>query len=283
MSASGSPPHTPPTEDLGSNGGSTIGTRSINERLFALAQDLRDTRNLIRRQTGEPELGPLLEPAPGSSAREPNIESLRSNGGSRISTRNINEEIDNVIRVLREGRAMLQARLDPPQEPDEPNEPNEPSEPEELIDFEELDEPEEAEQEGEPIEPGEGSLPPLDPIDSQFYAINFVQGPAPVSVLDLPVEDRICCICRLDFLHSVNDSETEIHARMDSLNIDEHSQGLCVPIRLRCGHIVGDKCILAWVNHNLRRGLNGTCPICRTIIRRLPMTSLDRFLEGFEG
>ena len=83
-----------------------------------------------------------------------------------------------------------------------------------------------------------------------------------VSVSDLPVEERICCICRLDFCVSVDysDTTTEVH--------DEEYRDLCVPIRLRCGHIVGDNCIGLWVDHSLERGLDGRCPFCRTIIRR---------------
>ena len=256
-----------------------MGTRGIGDFLFNLAQELNDMRNVIRRRTGEPELGPLLRPTRGGPSQDPNTENLTSNSRSTIRTRNIHEHLDDILEGLHEIRALIRSSFRPPREPEEPNEPEDPEEPEELV-WDEDDVDEEAEvQEEQPNEPGEQPLAVIEPYDSEFYSLDFFQGPAPVSVLDLPVEDRICCICRLQFLHSGNDDTTDIHASMDSLTIDEHDRGLCMPTRLECGHIVGDICIHSWVNHNRRRGLSGRCPVCRAIIQRLPPTNLSRALE----
>ena len=135
-----------------------------------------------------------------------------------------------------------------------------------------LNEAEEENEEDEADEPEreEETMPPREPINSHIHAHNFVDGLALVRVSDLPAEERFCCICRTDYFHAHTVTTTEIYARMFPDRIDEESREKCVPVKLRCGHIVGDRCIRQWIESSLSRFLNGRCPVCRTVIERAP-------------
>lgn len=107
----------------------------------------------------------------------------------------------------------------------------------------------------------EGGLDDLKRALDPFIPIMTHAQPC-VSVAALPPEDRFCCICRMEFCDTVDytDITTEIH--------DDDDRELCVPIRLRCGHIVGDNCLGEWIGRSLERRLDCTCPVCRVVIRR---------------
>ncbi len=69
---------------------------------------------------------------------------------------------------------------------------------------------------------------------------SFVSGLPKVSYTDLP--DNECCICREDFdaSQATNDGE--------------------VPVKLPCGHIFGEKCLLLFLS---TRATRHSCPMCR--------------------
>lgn len=86
MSASGSPPNPPPSEDRVYNGRPRMTTQEMSEQLIALAQSLHDLRIHVRRDL-DPSYNEQfpLGPRPTLSSRvgptqEPNAENLRSNG-----------------------------------------------------------------------------------------------------------------------------------------------------------------------------------------------------------
>lgn len=74
---------------------------------------------------------------------------------------------------------------------------------------------------------------------------SFVSGLPRASYTDLP--DNECCICREDFHASQAADDGE------------------VPVRLACGHIFGEKCLLAFLSIGTSRH---SCPMCRA---RLPL------------
>lgn len=176
--------------------------------------------------------------------------------------RALHQDLQNARARLQASSRRMRAQLEAPEEPEEleqqeqQEEPNEPGEPVAPL---------------PPVVPGEPRerepLPPVEQINSHIRAVNFVHGHALVNVSDLPVEERICFICRMEYFESVHGTTTEIHARMDPQNINEHSEELCVPTKLQCGHIVGHRCIRLWINNSLRNGVDARCPICRVIIR----------------
>lgn len=110
-----------------------------------------------------------------------------------------------------------------------------PAEPEEL---EELEEPEE-------------------PLTDRFRLLiaNAWRGRLEVvRIEDLPVDER-CQICQLGYYRS------RTHP-----SFDESAQGMCLPRRLKCGHIAGDQCLNAWAINNMVNARNVTCPVCRTVL-----------------
>ena len=245
-----------------------------------MAQSLRDTRfEIIRRLTPNPgetfTVPDHMVITPSAMAQEPNTEDTRPNGGDTRPARSLNEHLFQLIREIRDVRFQLMLVNPPVRGPDGfirmdgfdgfilPNRPNELNEPDEVdsldgLDFDDFDL-------DEPVEP-ERPSPPREPINTHIPIISVVEEHNLVCVLDLPVDERICCICRLGFFHSVYGTTTEIHARLDPRGIDEDSRGLCVPTKLPCGHIVGDKCIDAWITHSLSRGSFAECPVCRAVI-----------------
>ncbi|TKA79964.1 hypothetical protein B0A49_01383 [Cryomyces minteri] len=86
----------------------------------------------------------------------------------------------------------------------------------------------------------------------------FVEsGLTPVSIAALPASaDTSCAICRTEYTAA---------------------DGVCVPTRLACGHIMGEECLFEW----WERGDSNTCPLCRReLFRREP--SVEQEQEGEE-
>lgn len=248
MSASNFPPNTPPT------GSSSNSTGNINEGPFTFiqtlriantlryAQSLRDARNGIRHRFNSsaveplPYLDPLLPPTPGDSAQD-----LRSHGGSTIGGRTVREELNALIQDLSEASALTEPLLEAAQRV------------EELIGLEESEGGEEADQQEQEQAPNQSDGRPEETSRSSAPSEPTNSHPvhAFISVSDLPDDERSCCICRVDFFDP-----------------DRHTSNreLCIAIKLQCGHVVGDRCIRLWVDDSLKRGLDGTCPMCRTIV-----------------
>lgn len=207
-----------------------------DEQFLAIVHNVRGIlireRRLQEPNFDESDLGRLILTRNGP-AHELDIENL---GSSAIDAGDIRDQVRSVIRDINDLNASVQT-----------GEPNE---------WEQLEGPTWP----EPGEPGEADE---QIINSHIHAFDVVQRQALVSVSDLSVDDRICCICGMEF---VDTTTAEIQAEVDSQIIDENREERCAPIRLQCGHIVGDKCICRWVIDCLRRELNAHCPICRRII-----------------
>ncbi|KAK5129699.1 hypothetical protein LTR04_005028, partial [Oleoguttula sp. CCFEE 6159] len=86
----------------------------------------------------------------------------------------------------------------------------------------------------------------------------FVEsGLTPVSIAALPASaDTSCAICRTEYTAA---------------------DGVCVPTRLACGHIMGEECLFKW----WEQGDSNTCPLCRReLFRREPSAQEGEEEEG---
>ena len=87
----------------------------------------------------------------------------------------------------------------------------------------------------------------------------FVNGLPRPSLDELEEDDRRCHICLEPF---VTDSPAEDTAQSDL--IDEEKPE--IPLRTRCGHITGSRCLLTWISP-LINSTKAECPHCRTQLR----------------
>lgn len=180
------------------------------------------------------------------------------------------------------GRRFLDESDDEPEEPEGAEEPDEAEEPEgaeEHEDFEDLEDLDGPEQPVGQAGPSRSTAPSGQQHNTHIQAWGHGGGPSFVAVSDLPSDDRRCCICQeefYDFGPVTPNFPSESYA-------DAKNRKQCRPAKLRCGHIVGDKCLRLWMNNSLRRGLNARCPICRTTHRRAaPTVNESWFLAGLE-
>ena len=293
------------TEDPRPNVGPARRTRRLTEQLAELIQDFRDTRVQVQAMTrpaqerDRVEVQTALLPARERDGFNGFDETYASTSFTAFlppdeldepdepNEPDQPDEVDSLDGLDLDGLNLDDLNLydlDEPNQPNQPNqphhpdEPNHPDEPDELDESDEVDsldglDPDDIDDllnfANEPYEPARSS-PSRAPINSHIPIINIVEEHHLVSVSDLPVEDRICCICRVEFLNSVYETTAEIHARIDPQGIDEDSRDLCVPTKLPCGHIAGDRCIRAWVDSCMSRASYAECPACRAIIRRAP-------------
>ena len=195
-------------------------------------------------------------------------EDLVSNDGSSTDAWQHNQELDPRARNANTTRGSSTNAEDN----EESEEIRESEEAEEIEEAEETEEDEQLEniEEAEGAEDSVTLLAPANPINSHIKVVNVVQGLPLVKVSDLPIEDRTCCICRTEYFHNIYVITAEMYAREFPGRIDEETQEKCVPVKMRCGHIVGDRCIVQWIDSSLSRFMNARCPVCRIVIERAP-------------
>lgn len=103
-------------------------------------------------------------------------------------------------------------------------------------------------------------------------AHNYIKSLPLVPVSNLSEEDLSCCICRKEYYRRGVTTTDTSDGMMNLLR--------CVPIRLPCDHIVGDKCIEQWVKEGLNRDYEGTCPLCRASIIRFNLEARPPWVLG---
>lgn len=187
-----------------------------------------------------------------------NLRLIDQSSGLRSTLRGL---VPNVTARVPTLGALLSAGRGPAQEQHDRDEPEE-------MDLEQEEEPE------EPEYPEEAEPAPVDPSRFPTWRIipplTAAEKLTPVSASDLPPDERNCFICGLEYSSTGTYITLEERGQlMDGSRIDEEeARQECVPVKLPCGHIVGDKCIHLWARTNTRRQLDVTCPSCRTVLLR---------------
>ncbi|KAL9077209.1 MAG: hypothetical protein Q9161_000475 [Pseudevernia consocians] len=93
---------------------------------------------------------------------------------------------------------------------------------------------------------------------SPTRAETFLQSLPPLSLTDLPHDNKDCPICMEPYLAA------------------QHNES---PVRLPCTHVMGKDCLQSWLNSsNLNRN-NNTCPMCRAVLFKRDMAALAHQLR----